>query len=361
MIPVSKPFLPPLNEYQKLLQSVWEKRWLTNNGELVLQLEAELKNYLGVKHLFFCSNGTIAIQLALKSLNITREVITTPFSHVATTNAVLWEKCIPVFADIKPDTFCIDIEEIEKSITKNTQAILATHVFGFPCDVEKIENIAHKYNLKVIYDGAHTFGCSLNGKSLLSYGDIATCSFHATKIFHTGEGGCVITNDDEIAEKVRLFRQFGQETDEYYYAGINAKNSELHAAMGLGVLPYVKQLIESREKISEQYDSKLTALNLQRPVLNKDFKRNFSFHPVIFNSENDLLKAKNALEKNEIYPRRYFYPSLNLLFYLSDEMKKDCPISEDISKRVLCLPLYHDLSDSEVDLICETVLQSQKE
>ncbi len=175
-----------------MLKRAWDKGWMTNNGELVKELESELKEYLHVDHLLFCSNGTIVLQMALKALGITGEVITTPFSYVATTNVILWEGCTPVFVDINPKTFCIDADKIKAAITPNTQAILATHVYGIPCDVEKIEVIARKHQLKVIYDGAHAFGCEYKGKSLLSCGDVSTCSFHATKIFHTVEGGCII-------------------------------------------------------------------------------------------------------------------------------------------------------------------------
>ena len=196
MINVTKTYLPAFEEYISVLKRAWDKVWLTNNGELVQELEMKLKNYLGVNNLYFTNNGTIVLQMALKALNISKEVITTPFSYVATTNAILWEGCKPVFVDIDPVTCCIDAAKIEAAITKDTQAILATHVYGIPCDVEAIALIAKKYNLKVIYDGAHAFGVKYKGKSLLEYGDITTCSFHATKIFHTVEGGCIIANDD---------------------------------------------------------------------------------------------------------------------------------------------------------------------
>src|SRR5690349_23098912 len=209
MINVTKTFLPDFETYSKTLKRSWDKGWITNNGQLVVELEESLKKFLGVKHLFFTNNGTVVLQMALKAYDITGEVITTPFSYVATVNAILWEKCKPVFADIRPDTLCIDASQIERKITEKTQAILATHVYGYPCDIDAIEKIASKYNLKVIYDGAHAFGCRYRGKALLSYGDISTCSFHATKLFHTIEGGCVITESDEIARKLMLYRQFG--------------------------------------------------------------------------------------------------------------------------------------------------------
>ena len=265
MINVTKTYLPDFESYAAILKRAWDKGWVTNNGELVQELEQKLKEYLGVQHLFFTSNGTVVLQMALKALAITKEVITTPFSYVATTNAILWEGCTPVFVDINNHNFCIDADKIEASVTENTQAILATHVYGYPCDVEKIKAIAEKYNLKVIYDGAHAFGCTFNGNSLLSYGDISTCSFHATKIFHTVEGGCIITDNDETARKLQLYRQFGHEYDDYISIGINAKNSELHAAMGLSIFPRMEEIITSRKLIVEKYNARLKQLNLRSP------------------------------------------------------------------------------------------------
>jgi dTDP-4-amino-4,6-dideoxygalactose transaminase len=308
-INVTKTFLPPFEEYIAQLKRAWDKGWITNNGELVLELEQKLKEYLGVKHLLFCSNGTIALQMAIKAFNITGEVITTPFSYVATTNVILWENCTPVFADIDKKTFCIDAGKIEASVTSKTQAILATHVYGLPCDIEKIKTIADKYHLKVIYDGAHGFGCTYNGKSLLNYGDLSTCSFHATKIFHTAEGGCVICHSDEMHEKLFLLRSFGHRGDDYYSRGINAKNSELHAAMGLSVLPHIKSLIKKHKEIFYRYAEKLKHSSMELlQVDEKDFSYNYGYFPVLFGNENVLLAVKNSLEANAIFPRRYFYP-----------------------------------------------------
>jgi dTDP-4-amino-4,6-dideoxygalactose transaminase len=293
--------------------------------------------------------------MALKALNITKEVITTPFSYVATTNAILWEGCTPLFVDIEPGTFCIDADKIEAAITKDTQAILATHVYGFPCDVEKIEAIATKYNLKVIYDGAHAFGCKYKGKSLLNYGDISTCSFHATKLFHTVEGGCIITNDDVIARQLMLYRQFGHVYDDYFSVGINGKNSEFHAAMGLCVLPKIDDIISERKKISQQYDAVFSAI-LQRPLMINESDYNYGYYPIVLKSEKQLLHLVENLKEKNINGRRYFFPSLNELPYLQ---KQSCPISEDISKRVLCLPLYFGLNEDEVKMIAECVVKTK--
>ncbi len=295
--------------------------------------------------------------MALKALNITKEVITTPFSYVATTNSILWEGCRPVFVDIDPGTFCIDANKIESAITPDTQAILATHVYGLPCDVDNIEKIAKRNKLKVIYDGAHAFGSKLNGKSLLSYGDISTCSFHATKLFHTVEGGCIILNSIELAQKILLYRSFGHIGDDYYSIGINAKNSEFHAAMGLTLLPKIKQIIEERKKIFSMYNSFLPG-NLLRPFYALDnFEYNYSYFPVIFDSEELLLKVKDNLARQQINVRRYFFPSLNKLPQTISHYNS-CPISEDICSRVICLPLYVGLAEAEIKLICSIIKDS---
>ncbi len=353
MIAVTKTFLPPFEEYTSLLKRAWDKVWITNNGELLQELEARLQEYLGVKHLLFCGNGTIVLQMAIKALNITGEVITTPFSYVATTNAMLWEKCTPVFVDISEKDFCIDAGKIEAAITEKTQAILATHVYGNPCNVDIIAAIAAKHRLKVIYDGAHAFGALYNGKQILSYGDIATCSFHATKLFHTVEGGCIITADDELAEQLKLLRSFGHLGDEYYTSGINGKNSEFHAAMGLANLPYLPSIMQSRKQISKQYDELLEPLKLQYPKALEGTEYNYAYYPVVFKTETALLKVKAALEAEGIVPRRYFYPSLNTLPYLSNQPV--CSVSESVAAKVLCLPLYFELPADKVKLICDLI------
>lgn len=354
MINVTKTYLPPFEEYSAILKRAWDKAWITNNGELVQELEEKLKTFLGVQNLLFTNNGTVPLQMALKALNITGEVITTPFSYVATTNVILWEGCKPVFVDIETDTFCIDANKIEEAITPATQAILATHVYGIPCDVEKIDTIAKKYNLKVIYDGAHAFGATYKGKSLLSYGDISTCSFHATKLFHTVEGGCIIANNEGLSRQLMLYRQFGHVYDDYFTMGINAKNSEFHAAMGLCVLPDIEKIIWDRKKTSEQYDAALKG-KVQRPTITKELVYNYSYYPVIFKDEVELLRVMRGLKENGINSRRYFFPSLNELPFLK---KQSCPVSEDVSRRVLCLPLYYGLKSEEVQLIIDSVLKT---
>lgn len=353
MINVTQTYLPPQEEYLKILNRAWQSGWITNNGELVQELEKKLKDYLGVKHLFFCNNGTIVLQMALKAFNISKEVITTPFSYVATTTSVLWENCTPVFADINGRDFNIDTACIEPLINENTQAILATHVYGNPCDVDAIQKLADKYGLKVIYDGAHAFGSSYQNKALLSFGDISTCSFHATKLFHTVEGGAIITNDDETANQLMLYRQFGHVYDDYYSMGINAKNSEFHAAMGLAVFPHLKEIIERRRSLSALYDENLSGLSLQAPLALKGTGYNFGYYPVVFSSEEKLLGVKELLAKNGINTRRYFFPSLNRLPYLKNT--NPCPVSESVARRALCLPLYPQLKEENVLTICEII------
>ena len=351
MINVTKTYLPPFEEYTAVLKRAWNKAWITNNGELVQELEAKLKTYLGVQNLLFTNNGTLPLQMALKVLNITKEVITTPFSYVATTNVILWEGCQPVFVDIDPTTFCIDASKIEAAITPNTQAILATHVYGIACDVETIEAIAKKHQPKVIYDAAHAFGCTYKGRSLLNYGDISTCSFHATKLFHTVEGGCIIANDAAINRQLMLYRQFGHEYDDYFSIGVNGKNSEFHAAMGLCVLPEMENIIANRKNITAQYDTDLSGI-VKRPVIKAALEYNYSYYPILFESENQLLQVMENLKQQNISGRRYFYPSLNELPYLQ---KQACPVSEDISRRVLCLPLYVGLLPEEIEMIIDCI------
>ena len=238
MIPVTKTFLPPQEEYQSILKRAWDKQWLTNRGELVLELEEKLKEYLSVKNILVTNNGTVPLQIALKLLADGGEVITTPFSYVASTASIVWENCTPVFVDIHPEYLTIDETKIESAITSKTTAILATHVFGNPCATEEIDRIASKHNLKVIYDGAHAFGVQYNGRSLFDYGDVSTCSFHATKLFHTGEGGALFCKDDVLNRKMYYSHNFGHKGQlDFHGLGINGKISELQAALGLSLLP----------------------------------------------------------------------------------------------------------------------------
>lgn len=354
MIPVTKPFLPPKSEYDSYLDQIWENQWLTNMGPLSKKLEEKLKAHLNVSHLLFVTNGTIALQIAIKALELHGEIITTPFSFVATTSSIVWEGCKPVFVDIDEESLNIDPSKIEAAITDRTEAILATHVYGNPCDVEAIEKIAKKHSLKVIYDGAHAFGVEINGKSIFEYGDISICSLHATKLYHSGEGGLMMVNNDALEKKVQYIRNFGiSGHDSFAELGINGKNSEFHAAMGLANLKYIKEIHQKRKAITEAYDQGLVNLSHFRPKWHSQASINYAYYPIVVDSEKDLLRIKEELEKNNIQIRRYFYPSLaKVLPYLSP---KEMPITEDIAKRVLCLPLYYDLSLEEVSKICNSI------
>jgi dTDP-4-amino-4,6-dideoxygalactose transaminase len=356
LIPVTKPFLPPREEYDKYLDGIWERNWMTNNGPLVNELELRLKEFLHLDHMLFVSNGTIAIQMAIKALGLKGEVITTPFSYVATTSSIVWEGCKPVFVDIDPVTLTIDPKKIEAAITPQTTGILATHVYGIPCDVLEIEKIAKKHQLKVIYDGAHAFGVKVKGKSIFEYGDISTCSFHATKIYHTIEGGAVFCNDPVLLKRMSYLRNFGHDGfDKFNGVGINGKNSEFHAAMGLVNLQYLTSILEKRKNQFEYYKELLKNLKVSYPKTEHIKDYNYSYFPILFPDEATLLSQMKALEIHEIGSRRYFYPGLNHLDYTSG----DTEISDDISSRILCLPLYHSLSMEEQRLIARLLLRNQ--
>lgn len=357
MITVTQSVLPPLEEYVAYLTGIWERARLTNNGPLLLELEAALRRYLGVPHVHFTSNGTIALQLAIRALGLTGEIITTPFSYVATTSAILWEHCEPVFVDIEPQTFCLDAAQIEAAITPRTSAILATHVYGYPCDVERIAAIAQRHGLKVIYDGAHAFGTRVAGRSLLSYGDVATCSFHATKLFHTGEGGAILINEEKLSKKINLLKSFGHVGDEHFALGINGKNSELHAAMGLCLLPRVAGFIAARAALHALYHRELAGLPLTYPVRPANTDYNYAYFPVLFEDETQLLAVQARLAENQVDTRRYFFPSLNQLPYLPAGAAP-CPVSEDAARRVLCLPFYPQLPAEQVRRIAGLVRQA---
>lgn len=353
MINVTKSYLPPFEEYATLLRKVWASGHLTNHGPLVNELEQKVREYLGVKHFFFLNNGTIALQIALRALDVTGEVITTPFSYVATTSSIIWENATPVFVDVNESDYTIDTSKIEAAITGRTTAILATHVYGIPCGVEEIEAIARKRNLKVIYDAAHAFGVTYKGKSVFNYGDISTVSFHATKLFHTVEGGGIATNDDEVAHRVAYMRNFGHKGQEDFWGvGINGKNSEFHAAMGVALFPYLPDILRRRQQLSELYRKCFAdeQVNVTFPVMPAGTEYNYGYFPVVFGSEEDLLSVRDSLNASFIYPRRYFYPSLNCLPFL--QTKYAAPVSEQVAKSVLCLPLFPDLPE---DIVRRTV------
>ena len=319
--------------------------------------QIKLKDYLDLPHLLYLNNGTIALQIAIKALELEGEIITTPFSYVATTSSIVWEGCQPLFVDIDKDTLNIDPNKIEAAITDKTSAILATHVYGNPCDIDAIQTIADKHNLKVIYDAAHCFGTLYKGRSVFAYGDISTTSFHATKLFHTIEGGAVFCNSPELLKKMAYMRNFGHNGPEDFEGlGINGKNSEVHAAMGLANFPFIPQILESRKTQSLQYNKMLQGLRVKRLQINTNTVFNYAYYTVVFETEAQLLKSVSELNDNRIFPRRYFYPSLTRLRYVT---KQQTPVCDDISKRTLCLPLFFDLTKEEIDYICRILLRTQ--
>tara|TARA_R110000850_G_scaffold25797_1_gene74165 strand:- start:18441 stop:19514 length:1074 start_codon:yes stop_codon:yes gene_type:complete len=356
MITVTKTFLPPIKEYQAILQRAWDKQWLTNRGELVLELEDKLKSYLEIPNVTCTNNGTVPLQIALELLGKGGEIITTPFSYVATTAAIVWQHCTPVFVDIHPEYLTIDERLIEAAITPKTTAILATHVFGNPCAVEAIEAIANKHGLKVIYDAAHAFGVRYKGHSVFNFGDVSTCSFHATKLFHSGEGGAMFTNNKELHNQLYNYHNFGHDGPLAFHGlGINGKMNELQAAMGLAVLPYMETILKGRRRVIEQYDSSLDFSKLSKLKLREGTEWNCSYYPVLFQTEATLLNVEQALKSQNIIPRRYFYPGLHTLPYVKPA---EVPVCDDVYKRVLCLPVSHELTLEQVNLIINTLNQS---
>ena len=353
---VTQPTLAPLEEYTDLLKEVWASGILTHNGPKVQYLEEKMREKLGLPGFSLVLNGTVAIQMAIKALELKGDIITTPFTWVATISAINWEGCSPVFCDINPETLNIDENKIEALITKDTVAIMPVHVFGTACNVEKIEEIAKKHNLKVIYDAAHAIGSTYKGESLLQYGDISATSLHATKLFNTGEGGACIAKSKDIQDKLERIRFFGHNREkEVVEDGLNGKMTEIHASLGIANLKYFENVLEDRKAKYLQYIDllkKSSSLSFQKI---KENETNYSYFPVIFNTEEDLLKVEQALNNNNIFPRRYFYPSVNEYTQITNYQAT--PISEDISKRIMCLPLYYELQIKDLERIAKIILK----
>ena len=355
MVNVTRTFFPPINEFVTQIERVYANQWLTNRGALVMELEEKLSRYLELEDskVILMNNGTIPLQIALKLLGRGGEIITTPFSYVATTAAIVWENCTPIFVDIDPNFLTIDEDKIESAITDKTTCILATHVFGNPCNIERINQIAHKHNLKVIYDAAHCFGVKYKNKSIFEFGDISTCSFHATKLFHTGEGGGLYVKSIELYKESYYSHNFGHNGPQNFDGlGINGKMSEIQAAMGLSVLPHMNFILKSRKNSVDFYDKNLNFSKLEKMKLREGVEWNFSYYPVIFQSESSLLFTLSRLNAVGIYPRRYFFPSLNKLPYVDQIPKIN---SESISSRILCLPLFFDMELKDLDMIVQIV------
>ena len=352
---ITKPSLGSIEQYNLLIQQLWNSRQLTNSGPLARQLEQKLAETLNVKLPLLVSNGTIALHVAIRALELQScEIITTPFTWVSSASSIVWEQCTPIFVDVDPATFNIDPQKIEAAITERTKAILAVHVFSNPCDVEAIESIAAKYNLKVIYDAAHAFGVQFKGQSIFEYGDISTTSFHATKIFNTAEGGAVFSSTKDLYEMVHSIRDFGfDRSREIVRLGTNAKMSELNAALGLVNLPSVNENIALRKERTERYRSILG--NHVQYQQYDELAYNYAYMPVVFSDEHSLLQVLQGLHAIQVYPRRYFHPSLSEMNKVFN--KPHSPMANALSKRILCLPLYPDLAMEHVEGIAHTILK----
>lgn len=355
---VTMPTLAPLEEVNELMKGIWTSGIMTHNGPLVQRFEKECAAHLGVPQMVSCTNGTIGLQMAIRALQLKGEIITTPFTFIATISSILWEGCTPVFVDIDPDTLCIDPQKIEEKITCHTVGIMPVHVFGNCCDIESIDAIAKKHHLKVIYDACHSVGVNYKGKSVFNYGDISVTSFHATKMLNTAEGGGVFTLNRDLDEKLRRIRFFGFENHaDIVEDGTNGKMTEVHAAIGIANLKYLDSALEDRKRKYALYKealSKNDTLTFQK--INEGC--NYSYFPVIFKDEASLLKVQAKLNEHHIFPRRYFWPSVNTFTKLVPYVPM--PVSEDIASRILCLPLYKDLKMQIVEEIVKLTLKAVK-
>jgi len=360
MIPVARPYMPNKDDFYKYISKIYESKWLTNNGQLVQELTQRLEDYLGIENLLLVSNGTLALQIAYRALGVSDatpgaqpEAITTPFTFIATASSLKWDGVQPVFADIDPNTWCLNPANIEAAITPNTRAIVPVHVFGNVCDVEAIGTIAQKHNLKVIYDASHAFGVNYKGESLLKHGDAATLSFHATKLFHTGEGGAIIFKRKEDLERAKKMINFGITGPESIEElGINAKMNELQAAMGLCVLDEMEENLAARAAVWHRYEQALgQTLQLQAKPEALDY--NYAYFPVVFESEEQAVRVAATLKENGVLARRYFYPSLESVACLDAEA--DQPVSKEIASRILCLPIFNQLSQYDQQSIINLI------
>lgn len=364
-IPVTQPFLPELSEFIPYLEQIWDNRWLTNNGPFHQQLEAELCRYLGVEHVSLFNNATIALITALQAMRINGEVITTPYSFVATSHSIMWNGLEPVFVDIDPETFNIDPAKIEAAITPRTTAIMPVHCYSNPCDVEAIQRIADSYGLKVIYDAAHAFSVNYKGESLLKWGDLSILSFHATKVFNTFEGGAIISPDAKTKQRIDRLKNFGI-TDELTVTapGINGKMSEINAAFGLVQLKYINQAIQQRQAIDVRYREELAGvrgISIYKHSI--DANSNYSYFPILVESDYPLSRDElyEKLKNNNILSRRYFYPLIsNMPMYrgLPSAMIGKLPDANQVADKVLCLPIFHEMSFDEQSLVIKNIINN---
>jgi len=360
VINVTEPYLPPLEEYVEYLKGIWGRNYLTNQGPLVKELEQKLQSYHRLDMPVYCiANGALGLQIALRALGVKGEVITTPFSYVATTSCPLWEGCTVKFADIEPDYLTIDPKAVEAAIGPRTEAILATHVFGNPCDVEALEVIARKHKLALIYDAAHAFGVTYKGRSILEWGDASMVSTHATKLFHTVEGGFMVARDPAVSAKIEWMRRFGHNGPaQFHGVGTNAKLSELHAAMGLANLKHLPEILRKRSGVAEAYDEEFRETH----TIYRAFKIrlgtqwNSSYYPVLLETEQMLLQLMDALAINQVFVRRYFYPLLDVV----TGPAVDISVARSIGKRILALPMSTNVSGHVVGGLIKAALKSIK-
>lgn len=359
---VTRASMPEYEEYCAKIKEIWDSHWLTNNGKLHNELETAIKNYLEVGNITLFTNGHLSLENAIQVMGLKGEVITTPFTFISTTHAISRNGLVPVFCDIKPDTYTMDSEKIEALITDKTSAIIPVHVYGNVCDVEKIEAIAKKHNLKVIYDSAHAFGVRYNGKTIANYGDMAMFSFHATKVFNTIEGGCLAYNDNQYKILLDRLKNFGIKDEEHVdYIGGNAKMNEFQAAMGLCNLNHLETNIEKRKAVYLRYRELLENIKgIQLNVIQQNVEPNYAYFPIVIFDDYGMSRDElfELLKTHNIYARKYFYPISNEIDFYRN-CKGNTPIAKDTSKRVLTLPMYADLSIENVDRICKIIKEKK--
>ena len=363
---VTRPFLPPLEEFRQGLEEIWENRWLTNNGPILQRFSQQLCNYFETDNICLFNNGTLALQIALQGMGISGEVITTPFTFVATTHALFWNKIRPVFVDIEPDFYTIDPEKVEAAITPWTTAILAVHVYGYPCKVNALADIARRHNLKLIYDAAHAFGNRIGNKPIGHFGDLSMFSFHATKSFHSIEGGMLIFQESRLKEVFDYLKNFGFKNEvEVVMPGTNAKMNEVQALMGVQILQHHEEIIQKRARVSAMYRNRLKEVPgiRQVPFLSPDIHHNYSYVPIEvdvkeFGVNRDALYEK--LKEWNVFTRRYFYPLLcDYSCYQSISVNGSLPVARRVADRILTLPIYDSLDLSDVEKICDIIMSLQ--
>lgn len=365
---VTRPFLPPIEEYCAGLQEIWDNQWLTNNGPVLKRFTGQLSRYLGIDNVCLFNNGTLALQLGLQGMGITGEVITTPFTFVATTHALYWNKIRPVFVDIEPDHYTLDPEKVEAAITQRTSAILAVHVFGYPCKLKELADIARRHNLKLVYDSAHAFGVEIDGRSIALYGDMSMFSFHATKLYHSIEGGMLTFQDSGLKQILDYLKNFGFKNEvEVVMPGTNAKMNEMQALMGILVLKHIDELVEKGRAIEAVYREKLAGVPGIHipPSLPSNVRYNYGYMPVEvdegeFGMSRDRLYEE--LKKLNVHGRRYFYPLVSdFACYQNIRTRDPLTVAKRVTERILCLPTYQDLRLDDVTRICDIILVSSQQ